>query len=41
MGNRDHTTVLHAYNKISQELTKNYLLSQEINLIKEKIYNKH
>lgn len=41
LGDRDHTTVLHACNKISRELPKNYLLSQEINLIREKIYNKH
>jgi len=41
LGSRDHTTILHAYNKITQELTKNHLLTQEINLIKEKIYNKH
>jgi len=41
LGDRDHTTVLHAYNKISQQLNKDHLLTQEINLIKEKIYNKH
>jgi len=41
LGDRDHTTILHAYNKINQELIKNHLLTQEINLIKEKIYNRH
>ncbi len=41
LGNRDHTTILHAYNKISKDLIKNRILSQEINLIKEKIYNNH
>lgn len=41
LGNRDHTTILHAYNKISKDLIKNRVLSQEINLIKEKIYNNH
>lgn len=39
MGNRDHTTILHAYNKISKELITDKVLAQEINLIKEKIYN--
>lgn len=39
LGNRDHTTILHAYNKISKEIIKNRGLSQEINIIKEKIYN--
>jgi chromosomal replication initiator protein len=39
LGNRDHTTILHAYNKISRDIIKNKMLSQEINLIKEKIYN--
>ena len=39
LGNRDHTTILHAYNKISKDIIKNKMLSQEINLIKEKIYN--
>ncbi len=41
LGGRDHTTIMHAYNKISRELLKNHLLTQEINLIKEKIYNRH
>lgn len=41
MGNRDHTTVLHAYNKISKELLSDKVLAQEINLIKEKIYNSY
>jgi chromosomal replication initiator protein len=39
LGNRDHTTILHAYNKISKDIIKNRGLSQEINIIKEKIYN--
>ncbi|MGB9847706.1 MAG: chromosomal replication initiator protein DnaA [Minisyncoccia bacterium] len=41
LGGRDHTTIMHAYNKITRELLKNHLLTQEINLIKEKIYNRH
>ncbi len=39
LGNRDHTTILHAYNKISKDILKDKILVQEINLIKEKIYN--
>ena len=30
-----------AYKKISKDLIKNRVLAQEINLIKEKIYNTH
>lgn len=38
IGKRDHTTVLHAYEKISKELTENPSLNHKIILIKEKIY---
>ena len=38
-GNRDHTTAIHAYNKISQELENNENLVEEINLIKDHIYH--
>lgn len=41
LGNRDHTTVIHAYSKISREVVKNRLLSQEVNIIRERIYNYH
>lgn len=35
---RDHTTAIHAVEKISQEINKNSSLSQKINLIKESLY---
>lgn len=37
-GGRDHTTALHAYEKISQEIEKNLSLKEEIGFLKEKIY---
>lgn len=36
-GGKDHTTAIYAYEKISNELKKNENLSQEINLIRERI----
>ncbi len=38
IGQRDHTTIIYAYEKIKKELKKNPLIEEEINLIKEKIY---
>lgn len=35
---RDHTTAIHAVEKISQEINKNSSLNQKINLIKELLY---
>ncbi len=35
---KDHTTVIHAYNKISQEIKDNQKTEEEINLIKQRIY---
>ncbi len=35
---RDHTTAIHAIEKISQEINKNTSLTQKINLIKDLIY---
>ena len=35
---RDHTTAIHAVEKITQEINKNSSLSQKINLIKDLIY---
>lgn len=35
---RDHTTAIHAVEKISQEINKNSSLNQKINLIKESLY---
>jgi len=37
-GGRDHTTALHAYEKIHKELEYNERLREEITLLKEKIY---
>ncbi|OWK27469.1 MAG: hypothetical protein US76_04575 [Parcubacteria group bacterium GW2011_GWA2_38_13b] len=39
LGNRDHTTVIHACSKITNEIIKNERLSSEIKLIKEKLLN--
>ncbi|MBI4099334.1 chromosomal replication initiator protein DnaA [Candidatus Parcubacteria bacterium] len=39
LGGRDHTTVMHAYDKISKEFEENENLRREIHLIKERIYN--
>ncbi len=36
-GGRDHTTVLHAYDKISNEIKTNSLLAEEINALKSDI----
>jgi len=40
LGGRDHTTVIHACNKISESLKKNdEQLAEEINLLKQEIYS--
>lgn len=39
LGGRDHTTAMHAFEKISQEVEDDKLIEQEINLIIERIYN--
>lgn len=38
MGKRDHSTAIHSYKKILQEINKNRGLNQKITLIKELIY---
>ncbi|MBI2514966.1 chromosomal replication initiator protein DnaA [Candidatus Wolfebacteria bacterium] len=38
LGKRDHSTVIHSYEKISKELNKNQSLNQKIILIKEAVY---
>jgi chromosomal replication initiator protein len=38
-GGRDHTTAIYACEKIAQEIEKNEQFSEELELIKEKIYN--
>lgn len=39
LGGRDHTTAMHAYNKISGQRQKNERLNQEINSIKQLFYS--
>jgi chromosomal replication initiator protein len=39
MGNKDHTTVMHAYKKITNEIKENETFQEEINLLKQKIYS--
>jgi chromosomal replication initiator protein len=39
LGGRDHTTVIHAYKKINEEVNNNEDLHQEIELIKQRIYS--
>ncbi len=38
-GGRDHTTALHAFEKISKEIEENEKLKEEVDLLKEKIYS--
>ena len=38
VGKRDHTTVIHAYEKIAKEITTNSALNQKILLIKERLF---
>ena len=40
IGNRDHTTIIHAYKKINKEIEENPVFAQEVNILKEMIYNK-
>lgn len=37
IGGRDHSTVIHHYEKVSKELTKNIKLQEEIKILKQKI----
>jgi chromosomal replication initiator protein DnaA len=39
MGNKDHTTVMHAYKKISSKIKDDETFMEEISLLKQKIYN--
>ncbi len=39
LGGRDHTTVIYAHEKINQEIQNTDSLRQEVDFIKEKIYN--
>ena len=39
LGGRDHTTVMHACNKITKEVENNLQLKQELETIKQNVYN--
>ena len=39
IGNRDHTTAMHAYEKISQLIDADEKITQDVRLIKERLYN--
>ncbi len=39
LGGRDHTTAMHSYNKISEELKNNEKIKQEISSIKQSLTN--
>lgn len=39
LGDKDHTTVIHAYKKISSEMKMDENLQEEITLLKQRIYN--
>ncbi len=39
VGDRDHTTVIHAFNKINNEINKNERLKTDIKNIKERLYS--
>jgi len=39
IGDRDHTTAMHAYLKISRAIEEDEKISQDIHLIREKLYN--
>ena len=39
LGNRDHTTAMHAYDKIKVGIEQNSRIKQEIDLIRQRLYN--
>ena len=39
LGGKDHSTVMHAWNKVKKDIVNNYSLEQDITLIKNKLYN--
>jgi len=39
LGGKDHSTVMHSWNKIKKDLASNYTLEQDIAMIKNKLYN--
>ncbi|MBI2448275.1 chromosomal replication initiator protein DnaA [Candidatus Microgenomates bacterium] len=39
LGGKDHTTIIHACNKIAKEIRSSDIIKHEINIIKEKLYS--
>jgi chromosomal replication initiator protein len=39
IGGRDHTTVMHAYDKIKKGVAGDYAVEQEVSMIRNKLYN--
>lgn len=39
IGGRDHTTAIHAYEKVAKEIENNENLKQEIDLLRQRLYN--
>jgi len=39
LGGRDHTTAIHAFNKIAREINDNEKLKQDLDSIKQLIYH--
>ena len=40
LGGRDHTTAMHAYEKIRKAVDSDEKIRQDINLIRQRLYNK-
>ena len=38
-GGRDHTTAMHAYDKIKKQVESDEKMQQDITLLKERLYN--
>lgn len=39
LGNRDHTTAMHSYQKIKKEIEQNNRIKKDIDMIRERLYN--
>lgn len=39
LGNRDHTTAMHSYQKIKKEISENNRIKKDIDMIRERLYN--
>jgi chromosomal replication initiator protein len=38
-GGRDHTTAMHAYEKVSKDMENNEKVKEDVSILKEKIYS--